>query len=226
MVRMLCVLLSLASTVIAQAQTPFPVRNVVSGQVETVPKGDYLLTVQCNIQPGGKLVIDAGASIKVDGPGIVFNNRGVLEINGTELDPVRVYADAGKNCGTLFCPWTSGPRPQLLVSHLNWTSTVNANCFFLQATDFSISNSTITNRAVTTAANRVCLAINSGSSGVLSACYLDGCSPDVPKASVGVLIGNGTVQTDEIQFVETVIADTTEPVRIRKRYASISGLVQ
>jgi hypothetical protein len=185
-----------------------------------------LLTVQCTVQPGGRLVIAAGSNIEVDGPGIVFYNRGALEINGTAAEPVRVYSDPGKNCGSLFCPWVSGPRPQLLVSHLNWTSTVNANCLFLQATDFAITNSTITNRAVTTAANRVCVAINSGSSGVLSACYLDGCSPDVPKASVGVLIGNGTVQTDEVQFVETVIANTTEPLRIRKRYAVVSGLFQ
>ena len=214
--------LALVVCVPVMAQTPFPVRNVVSGQVATVPKGDYLLTVQCNIQAGGKLVIDAGASIKVDGPGIVFNNRGVLEINGTESDPVSVYADAGKSCGTLFCPWASGQRPQLLVSHLNWTSTVNANCLFLQATDFTITDSTITNRASTTAASRVCVSLNSGSIGTISASTLDGCSPEITKPSKGLVVN----RDDVVDLFNVVINRTTEPVDINKASALVSGSIE
>ena len=220
MVRTLCVFLFLASSVMAQ--TPFPVRNVVSGQVATVPKGDYLLTVQCNVRPGGKLVIEAGANIKVDGPGIVFYNQGTLEINGTETEPVQVSPIPGKNCGTLFCPWTSGPRPQLLVSHLSWTSTINANCLFLQATDFAITNSTITNRAVTTAASRVCVSLNTGSIGTISASTLDGCSPEIAKPSKGLVVN----RDDVVDLLNVIINRTTEPVDINKASTLVSGSIE
>lgn len=206
----------------SMAQTPFPARNVLAGQVATVPKGDYLLTVQCNVQPGGKLVIEGGSNIKVDGPGIVFNNRGSLEINGTAAEPVRMYSDAGKNCGTLFCPWVSGPRPQLTVSYLDWTTTLNANCFFLVATDFSISNSTITNRASTTAASRVCVSLNTGSIGTISASTLDGCSPEIVKPSKGLVVN----RDDVVDLLNVVINRTTEPVDINKASTLVSGSIE
>ena len=215
-----CAFLLLVGSV--AAQTPFPARNVLSGQAVVVPKGDYLLTVQCNIQPGGKLTVEAGTTIKVDGPGIVFNNRGILEISGTQEEPIRVFSDPGKNCGTLFCPWSSGLRPQLSVNHLDWTSTINANCFFLQATDFSIANSRITNRAVTTAANRVCIALNTGSVGTVSLCYLDGCSPEVPKPSVGLAVN----QNDVVETFDIVIDRTTTPVLIRKPVVFFTGAIE
>ena len=221
--RSFCALvLALFACVPAVAQTPFPARNVLAGQTVTVPKGDYLLTVQCNIQPGGKLVIEAGAIIKVDGPGIVFNNRGALEVNGTAAEPVRVYSDPGKNCGTLFCPWVSGPRPQLTVSYLDWASTLNANCFFLQATDFAISNSTITNRAVTTAASRVCVSLNTGSIGTISASTLDGCNPEIAKPSKGLVVNSN----DVVDLLNVIINRTTEPVDINKASTLISGSIE
>ena len=221
--RSFCALvLALFACVPAVAQTPFPARNVLAGQTVTVPKGDYLLTVQCNIQPGGKLVIEGGSNIKVDGPGVVFNNRGSLEINGTAAEPVRMYSDAGKNCGTLFCPWTSGPRPQLTASYMDWTSTVNANCLFLQATDFTISNSNITNRAVTTAANRVCVSLNSGSAGVISASTLDGCSPEIAKPSKGLVVN----RDDVVDLFKVIINRTTEPVDINKASTLVSGSIE
>jgi len=220
MVRTLCVFLFLASSVMAQ--TPFPIRNVVAGQVATVPKGDYLLTIQCNIQPGGKLVIEAGSVIKVDGPGIVFNNRGILEINGTDTEPVQVSPLPGKNCGTLFCAWTSGQRPQVSVSYLDWTSTVNANCLFLQATDFTISNSKITNRAVTTASTRVCVSLNSGSAGLISGSILDGCSPEIAKPSKGLVVNSN----DVVDLLNVVINRTTEPVDINKSSTLVSGSIE
>ena len=225
--RFICaVLIALVSSV-SFAQSPFPARNVLAGQTVVVQKGDYLLTTQCTIQPGGRLVIEAGANVKVDGPGNVFYNRGSLEINGTQLEPVRVFCDAGKNCGTLFCQWSSGPRPQLSVSNLDWTTTINANCFFLQATDFTISNSRITNRSVTTQPNRVCIAANTGSVGVINSCYLDGCSPEITKPSIGVVIGNGVNQTDSVEFFETAIANTSNPLLVKKpSFALVSGTVE
>ena len=219
-------LVSICSPVVI-AQDPFPVRSVAAGQIVRVVKGNYLLTVQCNIQPGGKLVIEAGATIKVDGPGIVFYNRGALEINGTAAEPVRVYSDPGKNCGTLFCPWASGPRPQVSMNHLDWTTTLNSNCFFLQATDFTIANSRITNRSRSIPqTSRVCVAVNSGSVGTISSCFLDGSNQDISTASAGLVIGNGNVQTDVVELFETVIANTTDPIRVRKQYALVSGVIE
>ena len=203
-------------------QTPFPVRNVIAGQTITVPKGDYLLTVQCTIRQGGKLVIEAGTTIKVDGPGIVFYNQGILEINGTESEPVQVSPLPGKNCGTLFCPWVSGPRPQVSVSYLDWTSTLNANCFFLVATDFTISNSKITNRAVTTAATRVCVSLNTGSIGLISTSILDGCSPEIAKPSKGLVVNSA----DVVDLFKVIINRTTEPVDINKASTLISGSIE
>ena len=222
MKSMCALVLALFACVPAFAQTPFPARNVLAGQVVTVPKGDYLLTVQCTIQPGGKRVIDGGSNITVDGPGIVFYNRGALEINGTAAEPVRVVSAPGKNCGSLFCPWVSGPRPQLTVSYLDWTSTLNANCFFLQATDFVISNSTITNRAVTTAANRVCVSLNTGSIGTISASTLDGCSPDIAKPSKGLVVN----RDDVVDLLNVIINRATEPVDINKASTLVSGSIE
>jgi len=225
--RSFCALvLALFACVPVVAQAPFPARNVLAGQVVTVPKGDYLLTVQCTVQPGGKLVIDGGSNITVDGPGIVFYNRGTLEINGTAAEPVRVSSTPGKNCGSLFCPWVSGPRPQLTVSYLDWTSTLNANCFFLVATDFVISDSTITNRASTTATSRVCLAVNSGSVGVLQGCYLDGCNPEILKNAVGIAIGDYKSNGDTVNLIDTVIANANEPVKVRKQYTLVNGSIE
>ena len=214
--------LSLTVIVPVFGQTPFPVRNVVAGQTVTVTKGDYLLTVQCTIRQGGKLVIEAGTTIKVDGPGIVFYNQGILEINGTETEPVQVSPLPGKNCGTLFCPWTSGQRPQVSVSYLDWTTTLNANCLFLQATDFTISNSKITNRAVTTAATRVCISLNTGSSGLISGSILDGCSPEIAKPSKGLVVNSN----DVVDLLNTVINRTTEPVDINKSSTLVSGSIE
>lgn len=229
MVRFIVCVLALVSicSPVVIAQDPFPVRSVAAGQVVRVAKGNYLLTAQCNIQPGGKLVIEAGASIKVDGPGIVFNNRGSLEIAGTAADPVRVWSDPGKDCGSLFCPWTSGPRPQVSINHLDWTTTLNSNCLFLQATDFTIANSRITNRSRSISQNnRVCVAANSGSVGTISGCFLDGSNQDILTASAGLVIGNGNVQADVVELFETVIANTTDPIRVRKQFALVSGVIE
>lgn len=223
MLRYVCSLVfGLAVLVPTFGQTPFPARNILAGQTVTVTKGEYLLTTQCTIRQGGKLVIEAGTTIKVDGPGIVFYNQGILEINGTEAEPVQVSPLPGKNCGTLFCPWTSGQRPQVSVSYLDWTSTLNANCLFLQATDFTISNSKITNRAVTTAANRVCVSLNTGSVGVISGSILDGCSPEIAKPSKGLVVNSA----DVVDLVNTVINRTTEPVDINKASTLISGSIE
>ena len=55
---------------------------------------------------------------------------------------------------------------------------------------------------------------------------LDGSNQDILTASAGLVIGNGNVQTDVVELFETVIANTTDPIRVRKQYALVSGVIE
>jgi len=120
----------------ASAQTPFPVRTVLAGQVVTVPKGEYLLTRQAVVRVGGKLILEAGVSIKVQ-IGLPIQVYGEMEIRGTALEPVTIAPDALGICGTIAVyPTVGSPRPKLTATYLDLTHTLNSTSLFLSGCDF------------------------------------------------------------------------------------------
>lgn len=210
---------------VANAQTPFPARFVESGQVVTVQKGNYTLSQQVVVRAGGKLVLEAGCNVSVVGLGLPIQVYGVLQVDGTAAEPVVVGPAAGSDCGTIQTYGSVSSRPSIQATYLDWTTNKNSNAVFLSACDFSMTNCKITNRSAA-AASRVCVAAVGGSSGMLSNCLLDGSNDLMPKASTGLAIGNGTSQADAVQLAETLIINTTDPVKIRKQFALISGSIE
>jgi hypothetical protein len=55
---------------------------------------------------------------------------------------------------------------------------------------------------------------------------LDGVNDLIAKPSVGVAIGNGTNQGDAVEMIETLIINTTDPLKIRKQFALVSGSIE
>jgi len=210
---------------VASAQTPFPARFVDAGKVVTVPKGNYTMTQQVVIRAGGTLILQAGVNVQVSNLGLPMQVYGALIINGTASDPVVVGPDASGVCGTLQTYASPTSRPSIQATYLDWTTTKNSNALFLSACDFTIINSKITSKA-TAAANRTCVAAVGGSVGSLSNCMLDGCNDTIAKPSVGLSIGNGTSQSDAVELMETLIINTTDPLKIRKQFALVSGVVE
>jgi hypothetical protein len=220
----LSVALALVGSV-ASAQTPFPARFVEAGQVVTVPKGNYTMSQQVVIRAGGTLILDAGVNVRVSNLGLPMQVYGALIVNGTASEPVVVGPDALGVCGTLQTYASPTSRPSIQATCLDWTTTRNSNALFLSACDFAISNSKITSKA-TAAANRTCVAAVGGSVGTLSSCMLDGANDLIAKPSVGVAIGNGTNQSDAVEMIETLIINTTDPLKIRKQFALVSGSIE
>jgi hypothetical protein len=226
MLRCVLSIALLAFASVASAQTPFPARFVLAGQTVVVPKGEYLLTQECVVRTGGTLVLDAGVVVKVRGLGVPFQIYGTLQANGSASNPVVVSADSLSTCGTLAAYWTAGtPRPKVEANYFDYTCTKNSNALFLSACDFVLTNTKIASKA-TTAANRVCVAAVNGSAGVVSGCFLDGCNDTTAKPSVGLSIGNGNNQGDVVELLETLISNTTDPVKIKKQFALVSGLIE
>jgi hypothetical protein len=220
----LSVALALVGSV-ASAQTPFPARFVESGQTVTVPKGNYTMSQQVVIRAGGTLILEAGVNVRVSNLGLPMQIYGALIVNGTASDPVVVGPDALGVCGTLQTYASPASRPSIQATYLDWTTTRNSNALFLSACDFAISNSKITSKA-TAAANRTCVAAVGGSVGSLFNCMLDGANDLIAKPSVGVAIGNGTSQSDAVELMETLIINTTDPLKIRKQFALVSGSIE
>jgi len=205
---------------VASAQTPFPVRTVLAGQVVTVPKGDYLLTRQAVVRVGGKLILEAGVSIKVQ-IGLPIQVYGEMEIRGTSLEPVTIAPDALGVCGTIAVyPTVGSPRPKLTATYLDLTHTLNSTSLFLSGCDFAISNSRVAN--LSTASSRICVAVTNGASGVLSSCFLDGCKDRLTTPAVGVTVDSSTASVD---LLETIIANS-DMIRSGKQFTLISGSIE
>ena len=205
---------------VASAQTPFPVRTVLAGQVVTVPKGDYLLTKQAVVKLGGKLILEAGVNIKVQ-IGLPIINYGELDIRGTSSEPVTIWPDALGICGTIAVyPTVGSPRPKLTATYLDLTHTLSSTSLLLSGADFSISNSRITN--LSTASSRICVAVANGASGVLSSCFLDGCKDRLATPVVGVTVDSSSASVD---LIETIIANS-DLIRSGKQFTLVSGSIE
>lgn len=221
----LSVMVSVVSVVGAQAQTPFPARFVEAGQTIVVPKGDYVQTRDCIVRQGGTLILEAGARVRVSGLGVPVQVYGTLEVRGTAADPVVIEPDASGICGTVAAYWVSGPRPRVIANHLQLTTTKNTNSMLLSFAEFAISNSVIENRS--TSASRVCILAGNNAVGSISDSYLK-CLDDGIAETAGVVVGNGSAsrQADDVELVNVITEDCKDPVRIRKKFALISGTIQ
>jgi hypothetical protein len=219
MKTLVCFLLLVGS---AMAQTPWPVQSVSSGRTVTVPKGSYKLSSSVTIAAGGKLVVQAGTTIAVENAVTPFSNRGTLEILGTQAEPVRVFPIAGKDCGTLLCAWTTGQtRPKLTASYLDWTSSINASCLLMQATDFQVSNSKFTQASSNTSTTRTVANARAGSVGVFANCYFD-----AQNIGYCLTIGDGTNQTDAVDFFDCILANSPNSIFLRKQFALLNGSIE
>lgn len=224
--RSLCALvLALVACVPVMAQTPFPVRFVEAGQTVTVPKGDYVLSRDVIVRQGGTLILEAGARVRVSGLGVPVQVYGTLEVRGTAADPVVIEPDASGICGTIAAYWVSGARPRVIANYLQLTTTKNSNSMLLSFAEFAISNSLIENRSTST--SRVCILAGNNAVGSISDSYLK-CLDDGIAETAGVVIGNGSAsrQADDVELVNVITEDCKDPIRIRKKFALISGTIQ
>lgn len=219
--RFICaVLVSLISSV-SFAQSPFPVRFVDVGQTVTVPAGEYTLTKPTVVR-GGTLVLDAGVRVKVQSIGRPFEMAGgVLDFRGTAESPVVVEADNGHTSGHMVCYTAYGQRPQLRASYLEWSTTKSGagTCFVLSSTDFVIENSTFYS-ASAGSTRRGCVQAGNNSSGVVSNCMLE-CLKEPNVVTSGVIVGNGTSQTDKVQLFDVVTVNCTNPININNRHLAV-----
>lgn len=206
----------------AMAQTAWPVRSVSSGQTITVPKGSYKLSSSVTIAAGGRLVIQAGTTIAVENAVTPFSNRGTLEILGTQAEPVRVFPITGKDCGTLLCAWATGQaRPRLVANYLDWTSSAGNTVLLMQATDFAVSNCRFTQASSSTSTTRTVVGARVGCVGVFSGCYFD-----ASNLGYCLTIGDGTNQTDAVDFFDCVLANSPNAIFLRKQFALLNGAVE
>jgi len=206
---------------VANAQTPFPARFVESGQVVTVPKGNYTMSQQVVVRAGGKLVIEAGSVIKVAGLGLPIQVYGVLQVNGTAAEPVSMGPDASGICGTIQTYGSAGARSAIQASYFDLTTTRNSNSLFLSFCDFELVGCKITNKSTT--ASRVCLALANASKGIVSSSFIDGCNDQLATRSTGVSLASGATAID---LLETIIANTTDPMKISKQFVLVSGSIE
>lgn len=219
MKTLVCFLLLVGS---AMAQTPWPVQSVSSGRTVTVPKGSYKLSSSVTIAAGGRLIIQAGTTIAVENAVTPFSNRGTLEILGTQAEPVRVFPIPGKDCGILFCAWTTGqPRPRLVANYLDWTSSVGSTALLMQATDFAVSNSKFTQASSSTSTSRTVVGARVGCVGSFANCYFD-----ANNLGYCLTIGDGTNQTDAVDFFDCILANSPNAILLRKQFALLNGAVE
>jgi hypothetical protein len=203
----------------ASAQTPFPARNVLAGQTVVVPKGNYTLSQQVAVRVGGTLIIEAGTNISVVGLGLPIQVYGTLEVRGTSAEPVTMSPDASGICGTIAAyPTVGQPRPRITASYFDLITTRNSNSLFLSGCDFAISNSKITNRS--TAASRVCVALANNSAGVLSSCFIDGCTDTLKTSVVGITLDSTGSSCD---YIETIFANLQFVLKSSKQFTLASG---
>jgi hypothetical protein len=206
---------------VASAQTPFPARNVLNGQTVVVPKGNYTLSQQVSVQVGGTLVIEAGTNISVVGLGLPVQVYGTLDVRGTSAEPVTMGPDASGICGTIAAyPTVGQPRPRITASYFDLITTRNTNSLFLSGCDFAISDSKITNRS--TAASRVCVAVANNAAGVLSSCFIDGCTDTLKTSVVGISL-NSTASSCE--YLDTIFA-VQVILKSSKPFTVASGLAE
>lgn len=226
--KSLCALvLAVVACVPVMAQTPFPVRFVEVGETVTVPKGDYVLSRETIVR-GGTLVIEAGAKIKVQSIGRPLQVAGgTLEIMGTAEDPVVIEADVGHTCGHVVTYAVNGTRPRLLVSYLDYSTTKAAagTCFVLSATDFAFDNSTIYS-ASAGSPRRGCIQAGGDSVGSVAGCLLE-CLKEPNVVTSGIIVGNGTSQSDKVLTSDVVTINCTHPLNINNRnVAVLNGTVE
>lgn len=206
----------------AMAQTAWPVRSVSSGQTITVPKGSYKLSSSVTIAAGGRLVIQAGTTIAVENAVTPFSNRGTLEILGTQAEPVRIFPVVGKDCGTLFCGWTTGQaRPRLVANYLDWTSSAGNTVLLMQATDFQVSNCKFTQASISTSTTRTVVGARVGCVGVFANCYFD-----AKNIGYCLTIGDGVNQTDAVDFFDCILANSPNAIFLRKQFALLNGSIE
>ena len=223
MIRLLSVALVLIGS-LANAQTPFPARIVEAGQTVVVPKGDYVLSKQVVVRAGGKLVLEAGCNVSVAGLGLPVQVYGAFEANGTAAEPVTFGPDASGVCGTLQTYGSRLVRSSVQATYLEWTTTLNGNCLFLSACDYSLVSCKITNKS--TAAKRACVASVADSVGVIFDCMLDGSGDALTTPCAAVVVGNGVGQSDKVQLIDTLIINASDPISIRKNFALVSGVIE
>lgn len=226
--RSLCVLLALVACVPAMAQTPFPVRFVDVGHTAVIPAGEYVLNRETVVR-GGTLILEAGVTIKVQSIGRPLQVAGgTLEIRGTAERPVVIEADAGHTCGHVVTYSANGSRPKLLVNHLDYSTTKAAagTCFVLSATDFEFNNCTIYS-ASAGATRRGCIQAGNDSIGSISGCLLECLRESASVVTSGVIVGNGTSQTDKVLTSDVVAINCTHPLNINNRnVAVLNGTVE
>lgn len=219
MKTLVCFLLLVSS---AMAQTPWPVNSVAAGRTVTVPKGSYKLSSSVQIAAGGRLIIQAGTTIAVENAVTPFSNRGTLEILGTQAEPVRVFPIAGKDCGILACLWTTGQaRPRLTVNYLDWTSSAGSTVLLMQATDFQVSNSKFTQGSSSTSTARTVVGARVGCVGAFSNCYFD-----ANGLGYCLTIGDGTNQSDAVDFFDCILANSPNAIFVRKQFALLNGAIE
>ncbi len=221
MLRFMCAVALSLFCFVASAQDPFPVRTVLAGEVAVVPAGDYVLSKQVAVKSGGKLIIESGVKIRVQ-IGLPISVYGELDIRGTSTDPVVIVPDVVGACGTIAAfPIAGAPRPKFTASFLQLTHNKDSNSIFLSGCDFMLSNSIVSN--LSPSANRACVAVANGASGLISGCFLDGCKDRIKTSVTGV-----TVDKDEQSRLEidgSVIANG-DLIRSAKPFTSVSALIE
>lgn len=221
------VLVALASCATAAAQTPFPVRYVDVGQTAVVPAGEYVLSRETVVR-GGTLILEAGVTIKVQSIGRPLQVAGgTLEIRGTAERPVVIEADAGHTCGHVVTYFANNLRPKLLVSYLDYSTTKAAagTCFVLSATDFEFNDCTIYS-ASAGATRRGCIQAGNDSEGAVSNCILE-CLKEPNVVTSGLIVGNGTSQTDRVLTNNVIVINCSNPININNRnVVGFSGQIE
>ena len=222
MFRLICLLAIALVSSISNAQTPFPVRTVLSGETISVQKGEYVLTRQVAIRSGGKLILEPGVRIRVQ-IGLPIQVYGELDIRGTETDPVVVMPDTIGSCGTIAAyPSTGGPRPKLTATYFDLRHSKDSTSLFLSNCDFAISNSKITNQS--TATNRICIAVANNSMGTLSNCILDGCNDILTTPVVGINLDSSVESSCD--YFGVIFANMLNLVKSSKKYTLGSGSIE
>ncbi len=174
------------------------------------------------MRKGGTLIINAGVNIQVRALGLPIQVYGLLDVRGTEAEPVVVGSDAAGVCGTLAAyPSGDGTRPQVTIDFLEWTTTQNSNSLFLSKCDFAISNSVLLSNG-TNSTNRVCIQATNDSTGSVSDCVLE-CFKATGITTNGIVV-NGSGAAVDLWNITTVNCDN--PVKINKPVAKVTGFVR
>jgi hypothetical protein len=207
------------SCVVSYAQTAFPVRTVLAGEVISVPKGDYLITRQVVVRVGGKLILESGVNAKVSIP-LPIQVYGDLEIRGTSSEPVVIGPDASGVCGTIAVYPTAGaPRPKLNATNLDLIHTRDSNSLYCSGGDVTLTSSRILNKS--TSLNRACIASASNAVVTLTDCYLEASSN---LNMTGITVDNSP--SSSVNYLNLFFYNIQVPVKSSKLLTSASGSVE